>query len=116
MILKTHCKIRFNFYNGDVARLVMPNNRPVLRKDPLGESIQDYFDQTTKLVEYYTPNADPVARYVGWAKPGSATSDPKWRITRFTYDANDNVTSQDWAEGSNDHSYVWDDRATYTYS
>ena len=94
----------------------MANNRPIVRLDPQGYVIQGYFEQTTKLIEYFIPNATEVPLYVGWAKPGTATDKAAWRICRLTYDGNDNITAQEWAEGTNDHVNVWDDRASYNYS
>lgn len=54
--------------------------------------------------------------YVGKAQPGSAKSSAVWQIYKLTYDANDNVTDIQWANGALDFNNVWNDRATFTYS
>lgn len=54
--------------------------------------------------------------YKGDADPGRAVSATGWRISKFTYDANWNVTGIQWASGTADFQFVWNDRANYTYS
>ena len=56
---------------------------------------------------------DPV--YVGWAPPGKATSDPIWKIMKFTFSGT-NIVSRDWADGDTKFDNVWDDRAALAYS
>ena len=56
------------------------------------------------------------AEYLGEASPGSAVDDePNWRITKFTYDTNGNLTAKRYADNETTFDKVWDDRATYTY-
>lgn len=62
----------------------------------------------------YSAAGNPI--YVGEAEPGVATSVAKWRIKRLTYDANNNPTSIQWADGNNGFRFVWDMRLTYTFS
>lgn len=57
-----------------------------------------------------------VAKYVGYAAPGSLTSNAVWRIVRLTYDANDNPTKVEWANGNNGFVNIWDNRAALAYS
>lgn len=64
-------------------------------------------------------NGNPI--YLGRAKVGTATSDNKWQIRAIAYDANQGVTDVTWPENaaniaSSNYEFVWDDRATYTYS
>ena len=64
-------------------------------------------------------NGNPV--YLGRSKAGTATSESKWQIRFIVYDANQGVTSITWPENgegiaSSDYEFVWDDRASYTYS
>ena len=54
--------------------------------------------------------------YIGKTKPGNAKSDSKWQLQKLSYDANGMVSDIQWPSGDNSFSYVWDDRATYTYS
>ena len=53
--------------------------------------------------------------YLGYAAPGTATSASAWQIRKYTYSGS-NVTSCDFASGTNEYDKVWDDRATYSYS
>ena len=54
--------------------------------------------------------------YVGEAFPGTGKAATGWRIKRITYDANDNATDVQWADGTSQLDKVWDDRLNYTYS
>lgn len=51
--------------------------------------------------------------YMGEAIPGTATTTPSWRIRKI--DTSSGV-SIEWAESSTAFSYIWDDRASYTYA
>jgi len=54
--------------------------------------------------------------YYGLAEPGTAASAAGWRIRKYTYDANGNVTQIDWADGVNTFNKIWNDRYSYSYS
>lgn len=54
--------------------------------------------------------------YLGTAEPGAATSDSAWRIKKMTYNASNQITNVQWPSASTLFSFVWDNRATYTYS
>jgi YD repeat-containing protein len=53
--------------------------------------------------------------YIGWAPPGVATSDAKWKIRKFTYDGNSQVTNIKFANGDVGFNAIWDNRATITF-
>ena len=53
--------------------------------------------------------------YVGEAPVGTPTSSAAWRIKALTLDAND-VEESAYPNGDRSFSYVWDNRATYTYA
>jgi len=52
--------------------------------------------------------------YVGEAQPGTATSDPLWRIKKVTEIGPDLIVQ--WADGVNTFTKKWDERLTYPYS
>jgi len=52
--------------------------------------------------------------YLGRARPGTAKSDVGWQIRKFTYDGGNVIITQ-FADGDNDYSKMWSDRATYAY-
>jgi YD repeat-containing protein len=54
--------------------------------------------------------------YQGLAKPGSSKSAAVWQIRKFTYDADQNLTDIQWADGDLEFNNIWDDRATLSYS
>lgn len=54
--------------------------------------------------------------YLGDAAPGSATSDPVWRIRKYTVDGNSMVTKVEFAEGNGNFDNIWNNRATLSYS
>lgn len=53
--------------------------------------------------------------YRGYAAPGSATSDPAWRIERFDFSADPDVTKL-YADGEATFDKTWDNRTSLTYS
>lgn len=61
-------------------------------------------------------NASNQVVYKGDAGPGTAKSYAGWRISKFTYDANGNVTDIQWAGGTNTFSQIWNNRAVLVYS
>lgn len=89
------------------------NNRPTLRKDPQGFPIPEFAINNTKLVDYV---GGTQAIYIGYAKPGSLTTEDSWQVCKLAYDVNNNIESLKWASGSNDFKFIWADRATYVYS
>lgn len=62
----------------------------------------------------YDVNSNPL--YLGKAVPGTATSSPLWQIRKFTYDINSNLTVIQFANGTNDFTQIWDNRASLPYS
>lgn len=54
--------------------------------------------------------------YIGFAAPGSATSDEAWQIRRQTLDSSGRTTAIDFANGTLEYNQVWDNRATLSYS
>jgi hypothetical protein len=92
------------------------NNRPCGRLDAQGRLIYDSVDDTAFQGEY----SAGLLIYAGFAKPGANTGDAVWKIQQLNYTTS-NLTSILWPEdangnASNDYEFVWDDRATYTYS
>lgn len=57
--------------------------------------------------------------YAGYAKPGTAESEPKWQIVEYTYSGT-NRTEAKWPElngsASSAYKFSWTDRGTYTFS
>ncbi len=53
--------------------------------------------------------------YEGKAAPGTLDSEEKWQIKKHTY-VNNKKTATNFASGNNEFIYVWNDRASYTYS
>jgi len=66
----------------------------------------------TKKLEY----SGTLLTYLGEATPGSATSDPTWRVAKYTYDGSNNLTDVQYADGNELFDNVWDDRASLSYS
>lgn len=70
------------------------------------------------LVEIdYVGRTDGQPVYVGYAEPGSLTSEDVWKIFFCEYDGNDQLIRRSWAltNGRADFKNVYDDRATLTY-
>ena len=92
-------------------------NRPLGMRDANGNLIQDSFDYEAFQGQYSGDNLI----YSGYARPGTLVSAAKWQISKQTYDGSGNVTAIQWPQDSNsnastDYQFVWNDRASYTYS
>lgn len=94
-------------------------NQTILKKDANGNVIQDsYYSDMA-----FRGDADGGANliYKGFARPGASESADVWQIAKMAYDANNNITSITWPQGSNSAAssefiFAWSDRASYTYS
>lgn len=53
--------------------------------------------------------------YQGWALPGTATSDAKWRIIKLTWTGG-LCTDIQFANGKDSFDSIWDNRASLNYS
>lgn len=87
-------------------------NQPILKRDAQGNVIQESYIGDMKFRGEYTSNQ---LIYKGMARPGTDEGAAKWQIAMMTYDGTD-ITEINWAEGSSEFNFVWDDRATYSYS
>ncbi len=61
-------------------------------------------------------DANSNAIYLGWAQPGTATSEAKWRIVQNTYDASNRLTGSGFPGGSPAFGSIWDNRVSLSYS
>ena len=64
-------------------------------------------------------NGNPI--YIGKAIVGSVTSAERWQIAFLQYDINNALISKEWPQNSegrasSNYEFVWDNRATYTFS
>lgn len=96
------------------------NHRPFGRLDAQGRIIPSSF---TDLAYRGDNTSGATLIYVGYAHPGAATSAAVWQIRKQAWDASTppNLVSVTWpqdalAHASNDYNFVWDNRASYTYS
>ena len=87
-------------------------NQPILKRDAQGNVIQESYIGDMKFRGDYTAGQ---IIYKGMARPGTATSAAKWQIAKMTYSGT-GITQINWGSGSSECAFVWDDRATYTYS
>jgi len=69
-------------------------------------------NQLTQTFEY---NGDNLILYQGESSPGTSKGAASWRIKKLSYSGT-NVVDIQWADGTNNFTKVWNDRATYTYS
>jgi len=83
----------------------MPHNRDEVRS----YSREVGFDQ---CIEYSSGNAI----YIGLANPGSSKASAVWAIKKLSYDGDSNMVEARYADGTDDFTKVWNDRATYSYS
>lgn len=64
------------------------------------------------IPEYDAGTGNP--SYWGFALPGAATSDPAWRILKWTWSGVAGAVL--WADGDDALDNIWDDRASLAYS
>ena len=87
-----------------------------LKRDAFGNAIQESYVADMKFRGEYTGSN---LIYKGYATPGTATSAGDWQIAKITYSGS-NITQIDWPEEnsipSSEFKFIWDNRATYTYS
>ena len=76
-----------------------------------GELVEER-EYTQKIA--YDASNNPI--YVGYATPGTSTSESKWKIQKITYDASNNPTDVQYPNGDSGFNYVWDKRSDYQYS
>lgn len=93
-------------------------NRPVARKDAQGNIDPSSFKDTAYLGD---EAGGMNVIYNGFSKPGQMTSAAVWKINKVTYSANGNIIAIQWPQNSFGHAtanfeFIWDDRASYTYS
>lgn len=92
-------------------------NNPYIKRDANNNTIQDSSLDTTFRGDYTGTNLI----YKGFARPGSATSAAVWQIAKMSYDGSNNMLDIKYPQNSQSHAsseyqFIWDDRATYTYS
>jgi YD repeat-containing protein len=54
--------------------------------------------------------------YCGWAQTMSASSDPTWRIMQQTFNGSNQMTDIKWPNGSTAFGFIWDNRASLSFS
>lgn len=93
-------------------------NYPYIKVDVNGREIQDSSDDVAFRGDY---DGGENLIYQGFARPGASEAGAVWQVSKNAYDGNNNITSKTWpqnanAHASSDYSFVWADRASYTYS
>lgn len=99
------------------------SNRPGINR-PFGFGAGDkrvYIFQECEVEIRAENDASGNVLYLGRAKAGVADDEAKWQISFHTWDANNSLTSRTWPQNdegnaSTEYEFVWDDRATYTFS
>jgi len=86
--------------------------------NPDGSLVGGGASGTTMYTMVISYDANANAEYVGEAPAGNlaGVANPVWRIKKFTYDVNENVTSVAWADGDTDFDNIWANRAALSYS
>lgn len=76
-------------------------------------SVVDIHSTRTELYDYQE-GSDII--FIGIAHPGSKESAAVWQIQQMAYDANSNVISRKWADGSSEFKFIWNNRIKFTYA
>lgn len=78
--------------------------------EPIGEVFY-----SSDLIQALENNAVGQPVYLGMSAPGTSKAADKWQIKKFTYDNNGFVTDVQFAGGTSEFVWIWDNRASYTY-
>jgi len=78
--------------------------------DPFGGEVTE--GNFTTYMDY-DENNNPI--YIGKAQIGTTTDSALWQIKKLNWTGS-NLTSIQWAEGTDDFTNVWDDRSGLSYS
>lgn len=93
-------------------------NNPYLKLDASGRAIEESaFDLAFQ--GDYVGSVNLI--YQGFARPGASLAGAVWQICKHTYDANNNILTTTWPQNANavassEYHFVWNNRASYTYS
>ena len=68
------------------------------------------------MTQKFVKDGNGNIQYQGFADPGTATSEAKWAIRKFTYDGAGFNTDIQWAQGTDGFTNVMDNYASYTYA
>ncbi len=95
----------------------LQKNYPYIKTDANGRDIQDSSGDMAFRGDYVGGNN---LIYKGFARPGSATSSPVWQLALLAY-SSDNLVSITWPQDANgnassNYEFIYDNRASYTYS
>jgi len=82
---------------------------------------REYIVQESEVAIQAENDANGNVVYLGRARVGTQTSDTGWQISYHTWDANNSLLTRTWPQNdegnaSSEFEFVFDDRATYTYS
>jgi hypothetical protein len=81
---------------------------------PIGSGYFDYSQGNFVIRQDYDGNNNAI--YIGWAQPGTLTSDSRWRIMQQNFNGNGLMTGTAFPNGSPAFAWVWDNRAIYSFS
>ncbi|MBU2346626.1 MAG: hypothetical protein KJ888_20745 [Gammaproteobacteria bacterium] len=79
-----------------------------------GVNIQRINASNMSIKIEYDANDNPI--YLGFASPGTAITTALWQIRKLTFDANNNITSMAYANGSPNFDSIWNARDELDYS
>lgn len=73
----------------------------------------DAYSESALRIEY-DGSSNPI--YIGIAEPGTAPGSNGWQIRKLTFDGSGNMTAMQYAGGSSEFIFIWDNRASLSYS
>ena len=101
--------------NSDTRRIEARTvgNKPVTHANPM--HIHNFERPLTQLM---ANNSSGQPDYIGYAPPGTPSSEAKWLIIKMEYDNGSAKppTARKYASGNAEFDKEWDERAVYTYS
>jgi hypothetical protein len=74
------------------------------------------YTQRDNLIQEIDYVGGSVAIYIGESVKGASIFDTVWRIKKFTYDANNNVLSEQFSPAFSTFGDIWNNRASLTYT
>jgi hypothetical protein len=73
------------------------------------------FPAAASVLLDYQGGTNPI--YVGKAQPVAANAgQPVWQICKITYDGNSNPIAVQYAGGSTEYAFIWNNRTSFQYA
>lgn len=82
----------------------------------MAQDVWPFIQGSTNYTMKFDYDASGNQIYVGWSQTGSLSSDAAWRIMQSTFNVTNQLTDIKWPNGSTAFGFIWDNRASLSFS